>query len=75
MSAIDKAIKLVGGLRPEWKEKVLPMNIQAPEEFMQHAKNFESTELVMANDYLGVKPMELSQSNRYSTVAAIYPRR
>ena len=81
MSAIDKAIKLVGGLRPELKEKVLPMNVQAPEEFMQHAKNFESTELVMANDYLRVKLMELSepmvtsQLNRYSTVAAIYPRR
>ena len=81
MSVIDKAVKLVGGLRPELKEKVLPMNVQTPEEFMQHAKNFESTELVMATSYLRVKPMEwsepmaTSQSNRYSTVAAIYPRR
>lgn len=49
MSAIDKTIKLVSGLREHLKEKMLPLNIQTPEQFMIQAKNFESSEKVMAH--------------------------
>ncbi|CAF4992480.1 unnamed protein product, partial [Rotaria socialis] len=44
MSAIDKTIKLVGGLREELKCKLLPLNVQTPEQFMIQAKNYESSE-------------------------------
>lgn len=77
MPAIDKTIKLVGGLRPQLKEKLLPLNVQDPEEFMRHAKNFESSEMVMANHYRRVESMEMVEprytfeSNPYSTMATL----
>ena len=79
MSAIDKTIKLVGGLRGELKEKILPLNVQTPEEFMNHAKNFESSEQVMANHYNRSQSIELGEptytfeSNQYPTIAASRP--
>ncbi len=76
MSAVDKTIKLVGGLHPQLKEKMLSLNVQTPEEFMHHAKNFESSQKVMANHYYRRESMELMEpmytfeSNQYSTIAA-----
>jgi hypothetical protein len=76
MPPIDKTIKLVGGLRDELKEKLLPLNIKTPEEFMVQAKNYESSEQVMANqrrqnEYVELpEPIYLSESNQYPTVAA-----
>ncbi len=49
MSVMDKTIKLVGGLREDLKEKVLPLNLQTPEQFLIQAKNYESTQKVMEN--------------------------
>jgi len=49
MSPLDKTIKLVSGLRDELKEKLLPLNIQTPEEFMIKAKNYESSFIVIQN--------------------------
>ena len=77
MSAIDKTIKLVGGLRPQLKEKILPLNVQTPEEFMQHAKNFESSEKVMMNHHHRIESLEMGEpgyiieSNPYSSTAAV----
>jgi Retrotransposon gag protein len=79
MTPIDKAIKLVGGLREELKEKILPLNVQTPEEFMIQAKNFESSEKVMAHYRKQNGPFELPEptyafdSNGYSSIAAIQP--
>ena len=79
MSAIDKTIKLVGGLREDLKEKLLPLNIQTPEQFMIQAKNFESSGKVMAQHRKQNESFELSEpkymfeSNAYSTVAAAQP--
>jgi len=47
MSPLEKTIKLVGGLRDELKEKLLPLNIRTPDEFLTQAKNYESSEQVM----------------------------
>ncbi|CAF1479394.1 unnamed protein product [Rotaria sp. Silwood1] len=80
MSAIDKTIKLVGGLREELKEKILPLNVQTPEQFMIQAKNFESSAKVMAHHRKSDKSSELPEptyvfeSNDYSTIAASQPR-
>lgn len=49
MSVIDKTIKLVGGLREDLKEKVLPLNLQTPEQFLLQANNYESSQKVMEN--------------------------
>ncbi|CAM4869106.1 unnamed protein product [Rotaria socialis] len=79
MSAIDKTIKLVGGLRDELKEKILPLNVQTPEQFMTQAKNFESSEKVMAHHRRQDRSMELPEpvyafeANDYSTIAASQP--
>jgi hypothetical protein len=79
MSAIDKTIKLVGGLREDLKEKLLPLNIQTPEQFMIQAKNFESSGKVMAQHRKQNESIELSEprymfeSNAYSTIAAAQP--
>jgi hypothetical protein len=79
MSAIDKTIKFVGGLRDELKEKILPLNVQSPEEFMVQAKNFESSARVMANHRKQVQPIQLPEptytyeTNDYSTIAAAQP--
>ncbi|CAF1523912.1 unnamed protein product, partial [Rotaria sordida] len=79
MPPIDKTIKLVCGLRDELKEKILPLNVQTPEEFMTHAKNFESSEKVMAQHRQQNASIELPdptyyfESNGYSTVAATQP--
>ena len=61
MSAIDKTIKLVSGLREDLKEKMLPLNIQTPEQFMIQAKNFESSEKVMAHYRQRNGSIELSE--------------
>lgn len=75
MSPLDKTIKLVGGLRPQLKEKVLPLNVQTPEAFLEHAKNFESTEKVMANHFHyqmeSVESNYQIESNPYSSIAVI----
>lgn len=71
MSPLDKTIKLVGGLRAQLKEKVLPLNVQTPEAFLEHAKNFESTEKVMINHYQS--QIESVESNLFSSIAAIRP--
>ena len=47
MSLLEKTIKLVGGLRDELKEKLLPLNIRTPDEFLTQGKNYESSEQVM----------------------------
>ena len=79
MSPIDKTIKLVGGLRHELKEKMLPLNVQTPEQFMIQAKNFESSEKVMANYHNGIEshesgePTYTFESNEYPMVAASRP--
>ena len=79
MSAIDKTIKLVSGLRVELKEKMLPLNVQTPEEFMNHGKNFESSEKVMAHHHNSIESIEYAEptytfeSNRYPAVAASRP--
>jgi hypothetical protein len=79
MSSMDKAIKLVGGLREELKEKILPMNVQTPEEFMIQAKNFESSQKVMANHRKQNGPFELAEptynfeSNGYSIISTTQP--
>jgi hypothetical protein len=79
MSPIDKTIKLVGGLRGELKEKMLPLNVQTPEEFMIQAKNFESSEKVMAHHREQNGSIELTEptytfeSNGYSTIATTQP--
>ena len=75
MSPMDKAIKLVSGLREDLKEKILPMNVQTPEEFMIQAKNFESSQIVMANHRKQNGSCELSEptynfeSNDYPMIA------
>ncbi len=80
MLPIDKAIKLVGGLREELKEKILPLNVQTPEEFMIQAKNFESSEKVMAHHRQQNTPLELPEptysfdSNDYSPIATAQPQ-
>lgn len=61
MSAIDKTIKLVGGLREELKEKILPLNVQTPEQFMLQAKNYESSEKVMAHHRKQIEPVQLPE--------------
>ncbi|CAF2846048.1 unnamed protein product, partial [Rotaria sp. Silwood2] len=79
MSAIDKTIKLVGGLREELKEKLLPLNVQTPEQFMIQAKNFESSEKVMAHHRESNRSINLPEpeyvfeSNDHSTIAASQP--
>jgi hypothetical protein len=79
MSAIDKTIKLVGGLREELKEKILPLNIQTPEQFMTQAKNFESSDKVMAHYRQRNESIELSEPSYVydrlvgSTVASSRP--
>ena len=79
MSAIDKTIRLVGGLRSELKEKNLPLNVQTPEEFMNHAKNFESSQKVMAHHYSRNEsaefgePTYMFESNQHPTIAASRP--
>jgi hypothetical protein len=79
MSAIDKTIKLVSGLREELKDKILPLNVQTPEEFMIQAKNFESSAKVMANHRKqnGIiqlpEPMYTFESNGYPMIAATQP--
>ena len=76
MSPIDKTIKLVGGLREELKEKILPLNVQTLEEFMTQAKNFESSAKVMAhhrqqNSFIQLsEPTYTHESNDYPMVAA-----
>lgn len=81
MTSIDKTIKLVGGLRPQLKEKVLPLNVQTPEEFMVHAKNFESSEKVMADHYNRSESMETSEpmytfdSHQYPSIVALRSNR
>lgn len=80
MSAIDKTIKLVGGLREELKEKILPLNVQTPEQFLSQAKNYESTEKVMAHHRKQVEPVQLPEpvyvheSSDYPMVAVSQPR-
>ncbi|CAF3404995.1 unnamed protein product [Rotaria socialis] len=80
MSAIDKTIKLVGGLREELKCKLLPLNVQTPEQFMIQAKNYESSEKVMTHHRKQNGSMQLPEptykfeSNDYSMVAASQPR-
>ncbi|CAF4680969.1 unnamed protein product, partial [Rotaria magnacalcarata] len=75
MSAIDKTIKLVGGLREELKGKLLPLNVQTPEQFMAQAKNYESSEKVMThhrkqNGFMQLpEPTYKFESNDYSMVA------
>ena len=73
MSAIDKTIKLVGGLRPKLKEKILPLNVQTPDEFMQHAKNFESSEKVMAEHFLRTESIEVIEPS-YTFDSSPYPQ-
>jgi hypothetical protein len=79
MSAIDKTIKFVGGLREELKEKILPLNVQTPEEFMAQAKNFESSARVMANHHKQIQSMQLPEptytyeTNGYTMIAAAQP--
>ncbi|CAF1478973.1 unnamed protein product, partial [Adineta steineri] len=79
MSILDKTIKLVGGLREPLKEKLLPLNIQTPEQFMIQAKNYESSEQVMQHHRKqnGLnelpEPTYTFESNSYSTVAASLP--
>jgi hypothetical protein len=79
MSAIDKTIKLVGGLREDLKEKLLPLNVQTPEQFMIQAKNFESSEKVMIHYRKQNVSAELPEptyafeTNNYSTIAASQP--
>ena len=63
MSALDKTIKLVSGLRDELKEKLLPLNVQSPEEFMLKAKNYESSSLVINNHRQRVDVNELPEPN------------
>ncbi len=84
MSPIDKAIKLVGGLREELKEKILPLNVQTPEDFMAQAKNFESSEKVMARhrkqneSFESVELRYVFDPNGYPTIAttqSYYPSR
>ncbi|CAF5229628.1 unnamed protein product, partial [Rotaria magnacalcarata] len=81
MSAIDKTIKLVGGLREELKGKLLPLNVQTPEQFMIQAKNYESSEKVMTHHRKQNGSMQLPEptykfeSNDYSMVAASQPRK
>ena len=79
MSPLDKTIKLVGGLREELKEKILPLNVQTPEEFMTQAKNFESSAKVMANHRQQNSSIQLPEpkytyeSNGYSMIATTQP--
>ena len=81
MSPMDKAIKLVSGLREELKEKILPLNVQTPEEFMVQAKNFESSQIVMANHRKQNGSCELSEptynfeSNDYPIIATTQSHR
>ena len=81
MSAIDKTIKLVGGLRSELKEKILPLNVQTPEEFMNQAKNFESSQMVMAHQFNRNESMELGEptymfdTNDYPIIATTQSHR
>lgn len=81
MSLIDKTIKLVGGLREDLKEKILPLNVQTPEQFMIQAKNFESSQKVMSHHRKVDQPVEFTEpsyvfeSNNYSTIAASQPNR
>lgn len=80
MSPLDKTIRLVGGLREELKEKILPLNVQTPEEFMIQSKNFESSAKVMAHHRKqnGLaqlhEPTYLYEPNNYSVVAAAQPQ-
>lgn len=80
MSPIDKTIKLVGGLTEELKEKMLPLNVQTPEQFMIQAKNFESSGKVMMHHRKQVASNELPEPsytyepNNYSAVAASRPQ-
>ena len=75
MSPLDKAIKLVGGLRDDLKEKLLPLNIRTPEDFMTQARNYESSEQVMKQQRRTNESAELLEptyayeSNRYPTAA------
>lgn len=78
MSAADKAIKLVSGLRDDLKEKLLPLNLQTPEQFMIQAKNYESSHKVMENhrqqhtNTESFEPIYTFDPN-YSTVATSEP--
>ncbi|CAF2079486.1 unnamed protein product [Rotaria magnacalcarata] len=80
MSAIDKTIKLVGGLREELKEKLLPLNVHTPEQFMTQSKNLESSEKVMTHHRKRIGSMPLPEPtyrfelNDYSMVVASQPR-
>ena len=79
MAPIDKAIKLVSGLREELKEKILPLNVQTPEEFMIQAKNFESSAKVMSNHRKQNESIESPEPkysfdyNDYPQIAATQP--
>ena len=77
MSLLDKTIRLVGGLRDELKEKLLPLNIRTPEDFLNHAKNYESSQQVMnqqrrTNERVELlEPTYVYENNQYSTAAAM----
>ena len=64
----------------ELKEKILPLNIQTPEQFMIQAKNYESSEKVMGNHRKQSVSLKLSEptytfeANDYSMIAATQPR-
>lgn len=76
MSPLDKTIKLVSGLRDELKEKLLPLNIQTPEEFMIKAKNYESSFTVIQNQRRQMESNELPEpifrsESSYPAIATI----
>ena len=77
MSVLDKTIRLVGGLRDELKEKLLPLNIRTPDDFLAQAKNYESSQQVMnqqrrTNECVELlEPTYVYEHNQYSTKAAM----
>lgn len=77
MSLLDKTIRLVGGLRDELKEKVLPLNLRTPDEFLIQAKNYESSQQVMnqqrrTNEHVeSLEPIYIYEHNQYPTTATM----